>query len=195
MTTSPLKNPRNPLWKVILPVVALIAVAVGVVSLMQQKLDRDAPAHDGDGAEEIVEGNTLPEFELETLDGRRLKPEQLGAKVILVNFWATWCEACLVEMPSLQKLYTEFKPQGLEIAAVNLDEETGEFIPQALEKLGGRFPIFRDPGQKLSEILDIHAIPITIIIDRNRKVLMIHDGERDWAKDDIRQTMRKWLEG
>ncbi len=149
--------------------------------------------HSGD-ALELGVGSPLPNIELQGLDKRLNRLSQVAGKVTLINFWATWCESCLIEMPSIEKLYAEYKDQGLQVIAVSLDEPTtSEEIVPLVKKLNLSFPIFEDPQQRLSELLSISAIPITLVVDRDLKILMVENGERDWFSPEIQELTKKWL--
>ena len=116
-------------------------------------------------------------------------------KPIVVDFWATWCEACMVEMPSILKLRQEFKPKGFDLVAVNVDENPNAVLPKTLKKLGIDFPVFIDEENKLGDLFQIQAIPLTVIIDKDRKVLYIEGGEKDWYSKEVRELMQGWLGG
>jgi thiol-disulfide isomerase/thioredoxin len=138
-------------------------------------------------------GATLPDFSLQTLEGKKLKFSELGAKVVLLNFWATWCEACVVEMPSIVKLNQMYKDKGLKVVAVNLDDKPAAVVPKAVRQLKIDFPIYIDADGSLANLFDVHAIPLTIIMDKDRKVLHVEGGERDWTDDDIKTKMDQWI--
>ncbi len=150
-------------------------------------------SHSGE-ALELGIGSPLPNLELQSLDKKLTRLSQVAGKVTLINFWATWCESCLVEMPSIEKLYSQFKDQGLQVIAVSLDEtSTSEEIAPLVKKLNLSFPVFEDPQQRLSELLSISAIPITLVVDADLKILMVENGERDWFSSEIQDLTKKWL--
>ena len=111
----------------------------------------------------------------------------------MINFWATWCEACMEEMPSLVALREQYAPKGFEILGVNVDENPAQSAPDAVKNMGIKFPIFTDKSNALAELFDVHAIPLTVIIDKSRKILLVEPGGRDWNTEDMQQLMQKWL--
>lgn len=149
----------------------------------------------------VALGETLPDFKLRTFkDGRaaaQMTATELLAKqktkVLLVNFWATWCEACVVEMPSLVKLRQKFKDRGFEIAVVSVDQNPEAVVPKALRSFGIDFETFIDPEGELAEVFDVHAIPLTVVMDAKRKILWVENGERDWNSPEIHSKMEQWL--
>ena len=118
----------------------------------------------------------------------------IKAKVILVNFWATWCEACMVEMPSIVQLRNEYKDKGFEVVGVNLDENFEAVVPKATKELGITFPVFSDVEGKITDYFDVHAIPLTVILGAGRKILFIENGDRNWNDQDIHHQLEQWLE-
>jgi peroxiredoxin len=94
--------------------------------------------------------------------------EQRG-KVVVLNFWATWCPPCRKEMPDLEKLYQQFKDQGLVILAIS-DEDAGKVRPFIAQQMV-TYPILLDPGRKVNELFQIEGIPKTFVYDRNGKLV------------------------
>ena len=103
------------------------------------------------------------------MDGANLRLSELRGKVVVVNFWATWCPPCRKEMPDLETLYQQFKDQGLVILAIS-DEDAGKVRPFiAKEKV--TYPILLDPGRKVNELFQIEGIPKTFVYDRSGKLV------------------------
>jgi peroxiredoxin len=108
------------------------------------------------------------DFTLADLTGKSWTLKQLSGKVVVLNFWATWCPPCRKEMPDLESLYQQFKDQGLVILAIS-DEEMGKVKPfVAQEKV--TYPILLDPGRKVNGLFQINGIPKTFVYDRNGKL-------------------------
>jgi peroxiredoxin len=109
------------------------------------------------------------DFTLAELGGKTwtLK-EQLG-KVVVLNFWATWCPPCRKEMPDLEMLYREFKDQGLVILAIS--DEDAEKVRPFIAEQKVTYPILLDPGRKVNELFQIEGIPKTFVYDRNGKLV------------------------
>ena len=151
----------------------------------------------GEGIEnsgiKVKQGAVLPEFSLVQLDGKEVPFSGIPGKVFLINFWATWCDACMQEMPSIVTLRESFKDQGFEVLGVNLDETPETAVPKVTQSLKMRFPIFKDPEGQVADLFDVHAVPFTLIISKNRKVLMVHDGEKDWNSPEFRTQLKSWL--
>jgi peroxiredoxin len=109
------------------------------------------------------------DFTLTEINGKTWTLQGLRGKVVLVNFWATWCPPCRKEMPDLETLYKQFKGQGLVILAIS-DEEESKVRPfVAGQKV--TYPILLDPGRKVNELFQIEGIPKTFVYDRNGKLV------------------------
>jgi peroxiredoxin len=108
------------------------------------------------------------DFTLTDLDGKNWTLQSLHGKVVLVNFWATWCPPCRKEMPDLDALYRKFKDKGLVVLAIS-DEEMAKVKPFLAER-SLAFPILLDPGRKINELFRIEGIPKTFIYDREGKL-------------------------
>jgi peroxiredoxin len=109
------------------------------------------------------------DFTLAELGGKTWNLKGQRGKVVVLNFWATWCPPCRKEMPDLEALYQRFKEQGLVILAIS-DEDAGKVKPFiAQQKV--TYPILLDPGRKVNELFQIEGIPKTFVYDRNGKLV------------------------
>ena len=109
------------------------------------------------------------DFTLTDLGGKMWTLKEQRGKVVVLNFWATWCPPCRKEMPDLEKLNQQFKEQGLVILAIS-DEDAGKVKPFiAQQKV--TYPILLDPGRKANELFQIEGIPKTFVYDRNGKLV------------------------
>ncbi len=108
-------------------------------------------------------------FTLTDLSGKNWTLRDLHGKVVLVNFWATWCPPCRKEMPDLETLYRRFGPQGLVILGIS-DEEAAKVKP-FIEQQRVTYPVLLDPGRRVNELFQIEGIPKTFIYDREGKIV------------------------
>ena len=109
------------------------------------------------------------DFTLTDLQGKSWTLKSLQGKVVLVNFWATWCPPCRKEMPDLDALYKQFQKQGLVILAIS-DEDAGKVKPFITGK-GITYTVLLDPGRKANTLFNVMGIPKTFIYDRNGKLV------------------------
>jgi peroxiredoxin len=119
-------------------------------------------------------GSQALDFELTSLNGDTIRLHDLRGKIVIINFWATWCEPCKVEMPLFEKLF-QSEPSNLEILGVNFDEP-----PQQVEKFVANyqlnFPILLDPGGEVQALYRVIGYPTTFVVDEQGIVQFHHIG-------------------
>lgn len=121
-----------------------------------------------------------PEFELPGLDGRRVGLRALRGRVVLVNFWATWCAPCREEMPALDRLARELAPRGLVVLAVN-HQEDAEGVRAFVRELGLGLPVLLDAEGTVAERYRVRGLPTTAFVARDGTLVGVAVGYRDWA--------------
>ena len=121
----------------------------------------------------------VPELDVSDLDGKPWKLEAHAGKVVVLNFWATWCEPCRLEMPSLDAMALKLKPQGLVLCAINY-KESAETIRQFLERMPFKATILLDPEGDAASDWTPRVFPSTVLIGRNGKPSTIVVGDLDW---------------
>jgi peroxiredoxin len=109
------------------------------------------------------------DFTLADLQGKTWHLQDLRGKVVLVNFWATWCPPCRKEMPDLQALYDKYKDQDFVVLAIS-DEESAKVTPFVAERKIS-YPVLLDPGRKVNDLFIVEGIPKSLVYDRNGKVV------------------------
>ena len=118
-------------------------------------------------------GDSLPDLAPMKLEGSL--PDGLKGKVVLLDFWASWCDPCKESFPAMEELHTRYLNQGLTILAVNVDDKRAD-MDVFLKKHHGTFPIVRDAGKKLVSHAGIATMPTSFLIDRQGKVRFVHSG-------------------
>ena len=120
-------------------------------------------------------GKLAPDFKLTGLDGQEVSLSDFRGKPVLLNFWATWCGPCRIEMPFLQEIYEEWTGKGLVVLAVNL-QENPTTVKQFVENAGLTFPVLLSPGNKVPLAYNIRGIPATFFIDADGVIRDIKIG-------------------
>ena len=120
---------------------------------------------------------SAPDFVLKSASGKNIRLSEYKGRVIMLNFWATWCGPCAEEIPYLNEIHDSLDPYDFELLGINLDEDKSKAIHLA-NKLDINFPILFDDEKYVSKSFSIDAMPTTIIIDRSGKVRHINRGFR-----------------
>jgi peroxiredoxin len=122
-------------------------------------------------------GAKMPEIGLTDLSGKTVSAASLAGKVVIVDFWATWCAPCKEELPVLQKLYKKYSGQGLVVVGVSVDKDASN-IQSFLKKLAVSFPVVHDAGHEVSGRYQPPRMPSSYIVDRKGIVRYVHGGFR-----------------
>lgn len=112
-------------------------------------------------------GHEAPAFTVETLDGELIDMEALRGKVVLVNFWATWCPPCRVEMPGFQRVYEDRRHDGFVVVGLSTDRGSVRSVRAFVQERGLTFPIAMAPTPVVHAFGGARALPTSFLIDRN----------------------------
>ena len=135
-------------------------------------------------------GKDAPDFALKDLDGKQVKLSDFRGKAVLLNFWATWCGPCQVEMPWFVDFQKQYGPQGLEIIGVALDDSGKDEIEKFAKKMGVNYTVLQgqdDVGDAYGAV----GLPTTFYIDRNGKIVDSASGlvSRSEIEDNIKRAL------
>lgn len=125
-------------------------------------------------------GGPAPALELQDLQGQPHRLADYRGRVVLVNFWATWCEPCRDEMPSIERLRQSLKGKPFEVLAVNVGEPASR-IERFREKLPMSFTLLLDRDTKTAKAWKARILPASFLIGRDGRVRYAHYGEIDWS--------------
>ena len=146
------------------------------------------------GVVELKEGQQGPAFTLATLDGGQASLADHRDKLVIVNFWATWCQPCTVEMPSLEALWKRYRERGLIVLAVSVDRGAPRALLEPyVRNLKLTFPILLDPESKTSDRWRFTAIPATFIVRPGGDVAGMVTGAREWNSGEMRALVERLL--
>ena len=136
--------------------------------------------------------SATPPIELLTIEGVPFSLTQLRGKVVLVNFWATWCEPCVTEMPSLQRLRDELAASGFDVLAVNYQEGPAR-INGFTQKMKLNLPVVRDTDGSVARNWGARIFPARFLLDRNGNIRYAISGAADWTSPKMVSTLRSVL--
>jgi cytochrome c biogenesis protein CcmG/thiol:disulfide interchange protein DsbE len=120
-------------------------------------------------------GDSAPNFRVKTESGAVITPEDFGGKLLVLNFWASWCTPCVQEIPSLNQIQKMFASQGLVVLGINVDRKEDSYR-NMLQRFQVSFQTVRDPEENINYRYGTYKIPESYIIDRNGKVLQKYAG-------------------
>jgi len=142
----------------------------------------------------VAAGALAADFKLKDLGGSTISLSSLRGKVVFLNVWATWCEPCRQEMPSIESLYEEFKQdKNLVVLAVSQDSTGRGAVDSYIRKNGFKFTVLLDPANAVGEAYNVSGIPETFIIAPNGRIVAHHSGPYDWSKPEMRDALEELL--
>ena len=125
-----------------------------------------------------------PDFVAKNLKGQRVKLSDFKGKVVLLNFWATWCGACIEEMASMQNLYSALRADGVEVVAISIDRWNEDRIQEYVNDKNLTFPVLLDQDQKIRKQYHVMGLPTSYLIDGEGKIRGYASGARTWDSSD-----------
>ncbi|NIS83002.1 MAG: redoxin domain-containing protein [Anaerolineales bacterium] len=167
-------------WKKFLIVVVVAVVALAGFSLRDFS-DLEPAQSPGLGSDtaglEIAPamGALAPDFTLFDLQGEEVSLSDFHGQPVLINFWATWCGPCRLEMPAIQSRYERYKDDGLVVLAVDFDEPAGD-VESFRDELGLTFPLLLDPGAKVQKLYRNRSYPSSFFVDADGVIQVQHIG-------------------
>jgi peroxiredoxin len=138
------------------------------------------------GIHRPAEPSAAPDFTLMTLEGRPAQLREFRGKLVLLNFWATWCAPCLHEMPSMERLYQTFKETEFALLAVSMDRQGGEVARPFVENLKLTFPVLLDSTSEVGRQYGVRGLPTTYLIDPDGLLIGAVIGARDWHRTEAK---------
>lgn len=174
---------RNPL--ILFFVGALVAVMLFAGIRITRNNRANGPANG-----QLI-GGIAPDFELQTLEGSNLRLSSLRGKAVLLNFWATWCGPCKIEMPWFVELQKEYGPQGFQVIGVAMDDASTDDIAKFAKDMGVNYPILLGKEAVGLSYGGVNVLPTTFFLDRDGKVLAREFGlqSRSVFVDHIKEAL------
>ncbi|HEX4048075.1 MAG TPA: TlpA disulfide reductase family protein [Elusimicrobiota bacterium] len=180
-----MKNPPRSAAKKFGLALLLSAAAVAVYFLAARRPAPPPPPADEAGAAAAVEENSpnpdekAPRLTGPALRGKTVSLSDYAGKIVLVDFWATWCEPCQEEIPDLVKLRDKLKDKGFEILGVSMDEEGAKAVEKFVAKQPISYPVILNGGESAPAGWDVPGLPTAYLIGRRGEVLKRWFGEKD----------------
>ncbi|HEY7616039.1 MAG TPA: TlpA disulfide reductase family protein [Terriglobales bacterium] len=173
-------------------IIVVVAMVVTIMLVFGFQMARRGKAPGGQSASDGVQGKPAPEFALRSLEGKTVRLSDFRGKAVLLNFWATWCTPCKIEMPWFADLQKKYGPEGLQVLGIAMDEDAS---PQELGKfakdLGVNYPILIGQESIEKDYGGVQFLPITLYIDREGKILEKVFGLK--GRSEIEENIKKAL--
>src|SRR3954470_16813228 len=138
-----------------------------------------------------IKGKPAPEFALESLDGKTVRLSDFRGKAVLVNFWATWCQPCKIEMPWFEEMQKEYGPNGFQVLGIAMDDASKEDIAKFAKDMGVNYPILLGKESVGDSYGGVNVLPTTYFIDRDGKIITREFGlvSRGIFEDNIKKSL------
>ena len=158
--------------------VTLLVLIVVIADSMREKL--------------TVVGDAAPDFSARTDSGLTVSPTNFGGKVLVVNFWATWCAPCIRELPSLDQFSRSLRDSGVVVLGVSVDRNERTYR-NFLNRVRVSFQTMRDPEARISGSFGSYRYPESYVIDANGKVVQKIIGDTDWTDENLVRFVKSLL--
>jgi peroxiredoxin len=193
--------------KYILIVLVMLLFFLGCGSKSEQTEDQQSSDTNSEKYEQQVNENTdrdnklsslgfliptqtisAPDFILNNLEAHSISLSSLRGKVVFINFWGTWCQYCLLEMPSIQRMYDQFKHKDFEVLAINVND-TPAAAKSYVKENKLTFPVLLDLEYKASQTYGVRGFPTTYIVDKSGNLIGKLVGSREWDTPDVIEVL------
>ena len=142
----------------------------------------------------ITIGGAAPDFQLWNLDGQPVTLSGYRGRVVLLNFWATWCGPCRIEMPAMEQLYHVFNRKDFEILAVSTDAQGPSVTRPFRDDMRLTFPILHDSDFRVGVTYGTRTLPMTFLVDRHGIITHRIFGARDWFSPEAKQMIQALIQ-
>jgi peroxiredoxin len=167
-------------------VIVVVALLVTVMLVFGYKMAGKAPSS------KVSTSGIAPDFALQSIDGKTVHLTDFRGKAVIVNFWATWCQPCKIEMPWFVELQKQYGPQGLQIVGISADEDTGaDELNKFTQEMGINYPILIGKEEVEQAYGGIQFLPVTVFVDRDGKIVAKVYGLK--GRGEIEDNIKKSL--
>jgi peroxiredoxin len=175
-TTSPAAAANSRPWGVallwLLPVLVVVLIlAYGALTRMSDEKAGNLPQV----------GQPLADFALTDLQGNTVQLSALRGNVVFINVWATWCQPCIDEMPTIERLYNQLHARGLEVVTISLDPLGAQVIEPFMRRYRLTFPVLLDVKSQMERLYGTTGVPESFIVDKQGRLVEKVVGPRDWS--------------
>lgn len=137
-------------------------------------------------------GTVPPDFALLTLDHKSVKLSEYTGKVILLDFWASWCGPCRESLPWMQAMQEKYGARGFQVVTINVDENSKD-AAELLKELGVSVLALMDPSGRIPEMYDLQSMPSSFLIGRDGKISLVHSGFTSSDREPLEHAIMSML--
>ncbi|QWR77512.1 peroxiredoxin family protein [Candidatus Magnetomonas plexicatena] len=138
-----------------------------------------------------IDGKPAPNFEMQSINGNTVSLSSIKGKVVLLNFWATWCPPCKEEMPSMDALYKMFKNDNFVVLAATSNSSSD--VKKFAQKNHVSFQFLLDPKNKIAKSFKVYMLPVTFLISKEGVIVKKYIGAQNWTESAIVNDVKKLL--
>lgn len=135
---------------------------------------------------------SAPDFTLQSNAGENVRLAEARGQVVMLNFWATWCGPCRIEMPLLEALHQRYSSAGFVLYGVNVEDDSAG-AQKLIKTLGVTFPILFDTESKASSLYNVDSMPTTVLIDKKGEIRYVHRGYKAGDENIYREKIRELI--
>jgi thiol-disulfide isomerase/thioredoxin len=158
------------------PIIFAGLLIAAAASLLVLAASRRLSTSTADSAPRVTTSQPSPAWELKGVEGKAVKSSDFAGKVVILDFWATWCGPCRMEIPGFIELQKQYADKGLVVIGVSLDQDGASTVKPLIEKMGLNYPIVLGDEAVVSAFGGIEGIPTTFIVDRAGNIVRKHVG-------------------
>jgi len=178
---------------------AMLAVGLTIYQRERQAQQKPGPAVAQAVAAPVpaLRGKPVPNFELTNLQGAKVHPSDFKDKVLLVNFWATWCSPCIVEIPWFIEFQQKYGPKGLQVVGISMDDTGLKDVVPFVKKHNMSYTILMGDEKVAEQFGGILGLPTTFLVDRDGKFYQMHRGlvSRERVEEELLALLGKPASG
>ncbi|MFU2157836.1 peroxiredoxin family protein [Caldisericum sp. AR60] len=156
--------------KKIIVFIAVILLVAGLLTGCSQTSTNNTANANNTTAQTGNDRETAPDFSWKDNNGNVVKLSDLKGKVVLLDFWATWCGPCRMTIPHVEAIYEKYKDKGVVVIGINLDQDDLSKVQQFIKEQGMKYLVVADPNSKVAGLYGVNSIPRFFIIDKNGKI-------------------------